>query len=369
MSIRFLAALVFGECSPQDYKHYHFTKNTPAENKKSCPCTKDSSYIGINAYPAFLMSVWKEILRLTKKDESIVNPEEKANQLFDDYIKRSIVFYDVLHYTKGNWSVIMDGLATCNLIDIKEFKLKSGGKKEKSPNQMSGSKARNTLAGYPRTILPHLKGSEEEKRDVESLLECATVLQFLSYAPISILKDPLWRPQSWIYAFIERIFLKKVFKDKVNDYITLHTHGTTHHLPSFTDFVVCTLEKAPVECSTEKFESKFAKINKINSNKHEENVAVRHIEQSRSDSLLNHEVARKRNSKKHDNIEKWTDTYVWKKIVLPLDLESRALISILTSQGYKEQLHWNIDLLSETLTFCLPPARNTSEEGKNFSLF
>ena len=101
---------------------------------------------------------------------------------------------------------------------------------------------------YQPSLVTHLLSypiSKDQKKKRGMLNLCSNVQLSSDYFPTLLSlssKDPLWRLQSWIYAFIESIFLKKVFKDKVNDYITLHTHGTTHHLPSFTDYVVCTLE-------------------------------------------------------------------------------------------------------------------------------
>lgn len=126
---------------------------------------------------------------------------------------------------------------------------------------MSGKKARNILAGYKVTIIPFITLKGEKKNNVDSLLECMTVIQFLAYASYPILSDPKWRIQIWLYSFLERVLLKIVFGPKVKEAITLHTHGITGHLAPYTEKVVKD-GRSPVQNSTEKFESKLANLNK-----------------------------------------------------------------------------------------------------------
>jgi hypothetical protein len=178
VSVKFLAALSFGHCEKKDYIHYQFKPNTPEDTKK-CPCSIDSNHNGIKEYPILLMAYYRELKRLFPNDEN------KVDSIFTSFLKRSRIHLDVLHYVKGNWMVVMAKLEELNLINIKEFKSKRGGKSKKSPNQMSGKKARNILAGYMDTIVPYLIATD--KTYIISLLECMSVLQFLAYADYSIL--------------------------------------------------------------------------------------------------------------------------------------------------------------------------------------
>eukprot|EP01091_Cochliopodium_minus_P011767 TRINITY_DN342_c0_g1_i10.p1 TRINITY_DN342_c0_g1~~TRINITY_DN342_c0_g1_i10.p1 ORF type:complete len:125 (-),score=32.47 TRINITY_DN342_c0_g1_i10:263-637(-) len=107
------------------------------------------------------------------------------------------------------------------------------------------------------------------------------------------LSQPNWRIQTHLYAFELRNSYKKVFKENVSKVITLHTHGITHHLPSYTEEVI--KEKiTPIQNSTEYSESQFAKQNKINTNKHKETLSINWIESARRDLFLNQEFKRKR---------------------------------------------------------------------------
>ena len=59
VSVKFIAALVFGCCRKEDYHQYQFKINTPKE-EDVCPCRKDPTIIGINEYPTILYAYWEE---------------------------------------------------------------------------------------------------------------------------------------------------------------------------------------------------------------------------------------------------------------------------------------------------------------------
>eukprot|EP01091_Cochliopodium_minus_P020670 TRINITY_DN910_c0_g2_i3.p2 TRINITY_DN910_c0_g2~~TRINITY_DN910_c0_g2_i3.p2 ORF type:complete len:263 (-),score=69.84 TRINITY_DN910_c0_g2_i3:89-877(-) len=256
--------------------------------------------------------------------------------------------------------VIMGGFEDEGYIDIENFKKNSGGKSKKSPNQMSGKKARNILAGYSTTIVPYLKVKGDNLNHCTSLLECITIIQFLAYSNFETLSIPGWRIQIWIYAFVERVLLKKVFGVNVKEYITLHTHGITGHLAPYTEIVVKE-QRAPIQNSTEIFESQFSKQNKINTNKQVDTLAVNWIESAMRNVFISKDINRPRSGETNlHHITSWTKNYKWKTVSLPLDNESKALIKILKENNYQENEHWVV--ASNSVLFRPPPAKNTTRE-------
>jgi len=251
-----------------------------------------------------------------------------------------------------------------DILILKLLKKNSGGRSKKSPNQMSGKKARNILAGYSETIVPYLKVKGEDLKYCTSLLECITIIQFLAYSKLKLLSNPEWRIQIWIYAFVERVLLKKVFKNKVKNYITLHTHGITGHLAPYTEIVVKE-ERAPIENSTEKFESQFSKQNKINTNKQLDTLGVNWIESAMRNVFKEKEFNRERSGKTNLHyITSWKDNYKWKTVSLPYDEETKALLKILSENNYEQNKHWSISI--DKVLFHPPPAKNTSREDVFF---
>eukprot|EP01091_Cochliopodium_minus_P011775 TRINITY_DN342_c0_g1_i5.p1 TRINITY_DN342_c0_g1~~TRINITY_DN342_c0_g1_i5.p1 ORF type:complete len:673 (-),score=132.73 TRINITY_DN342_c0_g1_i5:873-2891(-) len=83
VSIKYLAAVVFGHTQKEDFVPYQFTKNTPESD--NCDCKKDSLRTGTNELPNILKAYWKEIHPLFPNDE------EKAERYYDQFIKRSKV--------------------------------------------------------------------------------------------------------------------------------------------------------------------------------------------------------------------------------------------------------------------------------------
>lgn len=148
VSLKFIVALAFKKCTLEDVQFYQFTRLTRPENHSLCICSKDPNHNGMVEIPHLLKSYWEELKRL--------NPLEKAKKMFKEFCKRSGLNYDVLHFNKGNWMVVMATFEKVGYIDIELFKKQSGGKSKKSPNQMSGKKARNILCGHQTTILPFL---------------------------------------------------------------------------------------------------------------------------------------------------------------------------------------------------------------------
>jgi len=298
------------------------------------------------------LAYWKEVNRLYPNDK------EKAEQKFKSFIKRSKVHFDGLHYIKGSYSVTMKGLSEDDLLDIELFKLKSGGKSKKSPNQMSGKKGRNILCDYENTIIPCLtqKGKLIEDQ-IKSLLDTLCCIQFLCYSNYEVLSQPKWRIQTHLYAFVLRDSYKIVFKEKVNKVITLHTHGITFHLPSYTEEVIKD-KRTPIQNSIEFSESQFAKQNKINTNKHQDTLAVNWIETARRDLFLNQAFKRKRDGKNNSKVHEWTKNRNWEPIVLENDGETKALLGTLKKFGYEngeQNEFWKVDVNENTITFVPPP--------------
>jgi hypothetical protein len=332
VTIKFIAALVFQKCSINDYAYYQFTKTTkPEEN--ICQCSKDPQFNGVEELPHILKSYKKEVQRL--------NSPQKAEEMFKEFCKRSGINYDVLHFNKGYWMTLMFAFEQVGYIDIESFKRESGGKNKKSPNQMSGKKARNILCGFKETIIPFLRDSlsQEKKNLIVELLSSFSELLFFSYAPLSIISNKDWRLQLWLISFNNRILLKKVFEKNVCKAINLHSHGQFGHLAAFVE-KTANEGRTPLQYGTEFSESQFAKQNKVNTNNHIEDLAITWIESAWNRININKDVIRERSGKKKDYISLWEKTHQFKTFTLNNDSETKALLEKLAKYNYKESEHW-----------------------------
>lgn len=83
--------------------------------------------------------------------------------------------------------------------------------------------------------------------------------------------------------------------------INLHSHGQFFHLPEFVEKTV-SQKKTPLDFATEFSESIFAKLNKMNNNKHIEDISVSWIETSWREKTTNKDLVRKRSGNKNDFI-------------------------------------------------------------------
>lgn len=109
-------------------------------------------------------------------------------------------------------------------------------------------------------------------------------------------------------------------------------------------------KRTPVDYATEYSESIFAKLNKINNNKHIEDISQAWIETSLRD--LNNNVLRPRSGKKNDFI---SEDHKFTHFSFPNDLETQALLEALKKYNYKEQQHWHVDQIHNLIVFQPPP--------------
>lgn len=344
VNIRFVAALAFGHCTREDVRFYQFTVNTPLQDTTLCPCSTDSTFTGIQEYPIYIQSYWETLLEIHKKPV--------AERMFKEFITTSRLHFDCLHNSKGKYMTQLDVLDEDKKLDMEGFKAGNGSKKKKAPSQMSGKRARQVLCDYENTIIPHLKNvNETEKQNIRELMRVSCGLQFFAYAPLSILSERLWRLQCWLYSFLDRELLKKVYSgDSLKKVLNMHVHSMHAHLAEYVEECV-KKNRTPIQNSTEYSESRFAVLNKMNSNKHEESLTLNWIANGRRHVFQG--TNRNRNGSPFDcKFKKWQETHKWEAVKLPRDPETAALLEKLQKFGYHEGQHWR---LTETEVVFEPP--------------
>jgi len=339
VSIRFLAALILGFVNKEKSVLYQFTKETKLPDLSVCTCAVNKLVFEPKEYPPFALGYWERLI-------SLVPDKEEATKIFRDFIKRLKVYIDSLHANKSNNSTVWEVMSEIGVLDIEKFKASEhmGGKKKKSPNQCSGGKIRNIACGYKETIMTCLKPNitNEEKENFEKLLELNAELQFFAYANYTTLCDKKLRLQCWLVAFEQREQLKKCFKDNVRNALNMHTHGMNSHLCEHVEEAV-KQGFSLIELSMEHVESQFPKLNKINSNRHEKDLANNFLITGRIDIINNNDFQRKRSGSTNNKfIEKWVKEHKWKQKYFVLGEEEKALLIKLEKYGYKENVDWKI---------------------------
>lgn len=133
----------------------------------------------------------------------------------------------------------------------------------------------------------------------------------------------------------------------------MHTHGMTWHFCEHTEDAA-KLHLTLIEVSMEVYESQFAKLNKLPTNKQPKYVARSFLMQSRQNALQTVERPQGEVKNKFEHIDKWSEDFKWKPIKVTFDSEVVALLDKLREYGYKEGEHWKVEEGSKVV-FAAPP--------------
>ena len=239
-------------------------------------------------------------------------------------------------------------------MDKIQFKNKNG----LTPNRMSGKKVRNVACGFKEAILPCLTNvvNEQQKELLIQLLVCLTELQFLAYAPHSIISIPFWRVQTWPTVLLFQQLAKKFFtENQLKELVSIHLIGMTLHLCKHSEEVV-KMGHSLSSVSMEDVEHGFTSLNKITSNKQIFDTTKRFLTESKI-QIHNRKYSRS-GTYIPKNIEKWKKEHIWKEKSFIFDADVEAMLKTIASYGYKKGIHWDESRVNENqviVTFKSPP--------------
>jgi hypothetical protein len=337
--LRVLFALINSE--KVDLNKYLITEQSIKQYENIvCEHELDSTINGINYDPAFLESLYEELLRLGTLNNDI----PRAMDLYKEFLRTCSISIDNLHVIKGLSKRILTILIELKWLNKDD--LEKACKKKIS--RMKGFHFRNLNSGYG-TILDCLTTKGEEKKvKLEIMYKNLCELQFLAYSNRHFQKQKGWRVRFWLVSFLFARHLEMVFEDDVSKVISLYVHGATYHFPEM--YEVCALSIF----SSEQFEAANKYLNSIRTNNHKNSCLKNWMHMKWDANKVKKYLPGSRSGEVVQPLYKWRKTHKFEDVSIDVNEESLALIAKLKSLKYKEGEDWII--YDTTITFPLSEA-------------